>query len=147
MPIDSRTFRSTVTNEEKSKQLRQGTLIASVGVLFMAFAGIFFPQPMLAKWGLVIFFFCFVCLAGLLPYRRLTKLESKPDEIVVMGGDVIQYWSGGKKILAISQKNIAAMSYYCHGIRIQLKCEKQATLFFPHFSKRSFEEIVDLVEK
>lgn len=149
MALDSRTFRSTVTAKEKSKKLQQGTLIAGAGVFFLAFAGIFLPQPILAKWGLIIFFFCFICLAGLLPYRRLTKLERKPNEIVVIGTDIIEYWSGGRKLLTLLQKNITSMSYYHSpyrpGIYIYFNNNKSEKVFLPYFSKSSFDEITELI--
>jgi hypothetical protein len=92
--------------------------------------------------GFYNLFFFACCLAGLLPYRRLVSLEKNPNKIIVIGNNTIQYWSGDKIIVSISQKNIVKLSYQENNICIQLKNE---SFFFSSFSQNSFEELSELI--
>lgn len=165
MAIDTRTFRSTVKPDFIKAVLFKGTAVAAAGVLLMTLGALFLSPVLLAQWGLPLFLFCMILIAvGLLPHRRLLRLEKKPNEIIVIGDTEIQYWSSGKKILTIPQQKIQTLTYVetktCYGICIQFDphcpqkvivhdksrkiSHKNCDLFFPFFSERVCRELQDL---
>lgn len=124
------TYYSTVKADVLKKSLFWGTLKATLGLLVMFFGGpfLFIPGVLLIGWGLI-------------PYRKLKKLENNPYTIHLTETHLILRT---KKSTAISLNEIEKMEYVDgmpFGILITTK---ERTLFAPYFSKRTFTDLTEL---
>lgn len=121
------TYYSLVKPDVLRKTLFVGTAKAVVGLLLMFFGGPFFfiPGILVIGWGLI-------------PYRKLKKLEHNPYALILTEkGIVLQT----KKRVFIPNEDIVKMEYIDgtpFGILITLK---ERTLFAPYFSKRTFDDL------
>lgn len=161
---------SSVSPKVEKKALFKGSLIAGMGVLLLAFSGTFIKEPLLKIWGLPILIVSGALLTyGLLPYRRLTRLQKKPNEIIV-SEELFQYVENNKRQITLPLSLIKKASYLedtnNYGIGIWLKSAENSEkiivhdpsfdlqkkvkeserkwkcdLFFPYFSRRSFSRI------
>lgn len=151
--------------------LKKGTIIAFFGAILILYAGSKLSKVELGMWGLSIFFIGLGLITiGLLPYRRIKKLESKPDEIWLIGHEALTICSQGKRIFTLPIACIKKMNYLengkTYGIAIELNsnfsekilvhdpgfnlitfqetCRKQfnSDLFLRYFSRTSHEEIL-----
>jgi hypothetical protein len=166
-------LRSTVKPELLRHKLFQGTFIGGAGALVILIEGTTFPRELLKIWGLPIMILGFLLISiGLLPYRRLTRLETKPHELTIDEHSVI-FSRWGKPLLKIPLKSIEKSEYleraHLYGLGIHLKqpvSKKIAILqpgfnissfiaksttdfgcpfFFPYFSKHSCHELEELL--
>jgi len=161
-------IRSSIKSSLKSHYLVRGTLLATLGALLMAIAGVFMSPQELSLWGLPIFLIAVgLITAGLLPYKRLCQLEKKPNEIQLNAKN-IQYLNKGKITLTIPLGSIKRISYIQakerYGIAIWLnkpvadkvmvhqpkyKPQKisfiRCDIFLPYFSEYSCTELVNEV--
>lgn len=127
-------------------------------------AGAFIPVSLLKTWGLAILIVALLLITiGLIPYRRLTKLETSPDEIHC-DDTFLFFIRKGKPIYQIPLSTIDRLEYVekdaLYGLCIWLKATEEkikvfnpeiachqhpicqgADLFFPYFSERSCKEI------
>lgn len=165
-------IRSSISSSLLKKVLFRGFCIALVGILLLLFAGIFIPASHLKDWGGGIFLISLALITwGLLPYRRLSKLQLKPNEIVITGGDDCNYYVKGRKIISFSLQSVDVMDYVDHslryGIQVWLKSrdgvlvemddsreakkmrridsQGRIGLFFSYFSKRAYEELQEFL--
>ena len=119
-------IRSSISAQFLKKILFGGFAIAFPGVLILLLPGIFMPQLTLQHWGWVFYLMGLgLITGGLLPYRRFSRLQLKPNELIVDDLNQIVYCSKGKKILTIQLQSVSKMSYVDHprhyGILIWLK--------------------------
>lgn len=162
-------FRSSIRPSLLHSVLFQGSLLAFFGMLLLLGTGAFLSQESLKHWGLLIFFMSIGLIAiGMLPYRRLTRLEINPHEIV-LEKDHLHFFMKKKCLISIPLKNIEKMSFIelgrVYGIGIWLKNfslenaitretsfnifkfhknsqkKYQCDLFLAYFSKRTFAEL------
>ncbi len=86
---------------------------------------------------------------GLLPYRKLARLEINPDKIVIQPDESLQYYVKGKNTLTIPLNSIAKVEYVeqsnGYGIILWQK-DSPGTFFFPYFTQSSFEELLQLIK-
>lgn len=155
--IKSSTFKST---------LFRGYRFASIGILMLLFSAVFMPLNDLKIFGpfCVVFSF-FLITFGLLPYRRLKKLEICPHEIRISPDEHLLFSIKKRPTFIVALKDIENLFYNDdpYGIAIDLKEDaiidvvdprfdihffkmnsqkKQGCdLFIPYFSKRAFEEL------
>jgi hypothetical protein len=151
--------------------LFRGTLLAGIGALFLLISGIFLPPAILTFWGFPIFLLSVGLIAcGLLPYRRLKRLEVNPYILTLENGEWIHFLVKGKPVFSIPYQSIASVEWmqkkYRYGIKILLKtplpkpllisnkkfnyenyhlnCMKkyQCDLFFPYFSEQALKSIL-----
>lgn len=163
-------LRSSIRPRLLHKILMRGFFIALIGGLAIVLAGAFLSATFLQMWGFLIFISSLTLIAlGLLPYRRLAKLASKPNEIHVLGYEMIEYYTQGQKMALIPCKAIKKMAYLenaeMRGIGIWIDpTEKESVIldpafningfhhqfdcdfFFPFFSQISYEELKDWFE-
>lgn len=168
-------WRSSVSSSLKRHVLLRGSVIATMGALFILFSGMFVPANKMAFWGLPIFALGFGIITwGLRPYRRLCRLENNPRELVLTGDETLEFFTNGNKIVTIPMCSIEAMTHVDkaddYGIGIKLKkspkqkivihdrklqgiCSgKDATeryacdLYFRFFSRRTFEQLAVFTE-
>jgi hypothetical protein len=102
-------IRTTLSDFLMKRKLFTGFIIAFLGVIGMVSAGIYLPEPIMAKWGLIIYLLGFGLITlGLLPYRKLSRLQSKPNEIRISDHQ-LEFWAKDQCRLIIplnSVKNI-----------------------------------------
>ncbi len=144
MNDDAIVLRSTIRPELMRRTLFRGSLIAGIGIIFLVLAGIFLPVGLLSLWGIPIYLFSLGLVTwGLLPYRKLTRLEKKPEKICISNDGLLTYQNMIIPLLSIkSCEYIDDENRY--GIKITLKGDLKGQ-FFPYFSERSFNTIRDLI--
>jgi len=148
--------------------LFKGTFIAAVGVVLLVGSGSFLPPNLLSVWGLPILFIGIGLMAwGLIPYRRLQQIDSKPHKLVVVGDVYLQYQRGEKALLTVPLEAVERLDYLEDGQRYGIELiirsdakktvkqhqaklpaglyfEDEGRLFFPYFTRRSFTKLVHL---
>lgn len=142
----------------KKRILMRGTVLAATGLIPIFYGSLFLGEKTLSTWGLPIFFLGLGLITlGMLPYRRLTRLEKHPDKLVVMADDTIHYYRRGKNPFTIPFSSIETISYMengnNYGVRIHLKKEWMETekktfkrqIFFPYFSRKMVEQMINTV--
>lgn len=142
-------FFSSIAPELKRRTLLKGTVFAALGALLLLWGGAGLDLPTLSKWGWLIFLVAIGLIAlGLIPYRRLNRLENNPYELRV-DNQAITLLHQGNKLFAYPIDAISRVGYYkrddLYGIKIWLKegLEKKhygADIFLPYFSERSYKE-------
>jgi hypothetical protein len=169
------TLRSSVKTPLLRFVLFRGTFLAGVGSLFLFYGGLFLPVSMLNTWGILIF--CVglgLITLGLLPYRRLRRLEMQPYQLKVDNGHFLHFLSKGRLILSIPlcaiEKTLYIEKEHLYGIGIvlkhpppervvvhdpsfqmvkyQRKSQKRygCDLFIPYFSRRSYSDLVEVLQ-
>lgn len=155
--------------------LFRGIFLGAVGILLLIGAAVFIPLAEMSLWGPTLFYIGMGCIViGLLPYRRFTRLEAKPDKLIREGSGHLTYYVKGKKILTLHPASIEKTLYIergkYYGIGVQLiKAPKEkicvhtlnfnmrafqeksrrdysCDLFFPYFTERSFQQLLDSSE-
>lgn len=167
MENETITIRSSVLPDLMRKTLWRGTLLGGIGVFALLFGGVFIPVEKMKVWGPLLFLFSLGLITwGLLPYKHLKRLENKPSRLIVEGDRWLHYSAGGKPLLSLPIASIAHIMFIdkpsVYGIGIFLKGSAdipirgdlsqfrarsqkmhQCDLFFPYFSRRSFNELHD----
>ncbi|WP_068468499.1 hypothetical protein [Candidatus Protochlamydia phocaeensis] len=151
------------------RALWQGFSLALIGVLGLIYWGAFARLHTLQMWGFWIFIgSLFLIAIGLLPYRRLSLLQTHPNELQAVGLDYLTFHVKGQKIVTIPFSAIDHFRYSedarRYGLAFWLKPHSKekvliyskkgfaklrkppakaqgADLFFPYFSQRSYEEL------
>lgn len=143
----------------------RGSLLAGLGASLLFFSGIFAPEKILSRWGLIIFGISMLFIGmGLIPYRRLQRLELKPDEIRVFEDRTLHYFKKGQECFALPLADIQSVEWidkgHIYGIGLRLKkvlpdleetinrSQKKvgADLFLPFFSNRAYLELQELCQ-
>lgn len=153
-------LRSSIKPALKKKLLLSGTLVASAGILLMLVSGLALSVETLEVWGLPVLGISLAMItAGLLPYKRLTRLEVQPHELLLTADHEIHFYYNHRPCFTLSWDNIAKTAYVDHpshyGIALWLKnpdpailkCynRKDCDLFFPFFSPNSYQEMVNFI--
>ncbi len=167
---DSITVFSTVKLPVLRKFLLLGTLSAGTGVIILTLAGMYIPPDYMVYWGTPILLVAGTLIAkGLIPYRKLSRMETKPDELLLVQDEYIQYMQNGNQIYTIPLKMIEKLDYIekgdNYGIGVYLKkagdekiivhdrkfpmeqyqnqsrTKYGCDLFIPYFSRRAFMKI------
>jgi hypothetical protein len=172
MTAESLTIRASISSQVMRRVLFKGFTIALMGIMGLLFGTIFIPLSLMKIWGLSLFLVCLGLITfGLLPYRRLSRLQAKPDELSINSLNELSYYSRGRKIMTLPLNSIIKMTYIQHpmnyGIALWLKSTKNlalkthqssfvdilrqkgekiggADLFLPYFNERAYHELVDL---
>lgn len=161
---------SSIQPKLMKRSLFLGTGIAALGLLPICAAFLYLPPEKLSSWGLIAF-----CLGigligiGMLPYRRLCRLERHPHKLTLKGEESLIYSIGDKHVLCIPLSLISRLRY-CengrnYGIGLDLKpngpgcaslrgCSLEAarhlksgskqwgcTFFFPFFTRRAADTL------
>lgn len=172
--MDSITIRTSIKPKLKRFLLIRGSLLALIGVGLLLYSGIFITVDTLSNWGAAIWFISFLFIAwGLVPYRRITKIEENPNQIVVTEDEMIHYHRHGKDILSFPLAAIEEIHFVrdmgLYGIALTLKEETQSQVpnpaisvvgqmflwtmrrrhkfdrFFPFFSERGTKQLQELL--
>lgn len=165
------TLRSSLKPALKQSALYRGTLLAFPGICLLLFGGIFLKETSLALWGFPLMGAGLALItAGLLPYRRLTRLETVPHELLLISDMGVRYSQNRKPCFTIPWSSIAKTAYLDHpdhyGIAIWLErpisrhctilnsasldatfkivqSRDRCDVFLPYFSKRSYQDMLD----
>lgn len=157
------TLRSSIRPELMRKTLWQGTFLAGIGALLIVTCGAFLPPPLMRTWGFFIFLAAIALITlGLLPYRRLKRLEENPYALFIDDQTNLRFCSKNKLLLTIPLDSIQSTTYLekndRYGIAIFLKnpppkkievqpnvnlsrfSDPSCDLFLPYFSERTYLE-------
>lgn len=150
----------------------KGTICAVIGMGLLLFATLFLSVAEMSRWGFLLFTgACGLLVYGLLPYRKLTRLESKPHLLSIDANHAITFESHAIKEFQIPRGAIDHCDYFdnqkSYGIQIwlsperviwekiivfnrnldmqefQLQSKKNygCDLFLPYFTERSYKEL------
>ncbi len=151
-------LRSAIKEELLFNFLKRGTALALIGILPLLFGALFLNTSQLGNWGLLIYFFSMGLIAlGLIPYRRLLRLQKSPNELILCQDDTLIFKRRGKQLLKIPFHEIAQVRFIeenkIYGIGIDLKINRPTKkkqlgcdFFFPYFTKRSFERMKKVLD-
>jgi hypothetical protein len=137
-------LRTSIKPDLMRSVLFRGSFLGGLGVILLAATGAFLPVPILSRWGIPIFLTSMGLIAvGMLPYRKLTRLEKNPDEILISEDEQFVYRRKGKVVFAIPLSSINSCTYVDdashYGIEITLK--EGQKYFLPYFTDRTRSQI------
>jgi hypothetical protein len=163
-------FRSSIHSSLKKQTLLRGSFIAALGALLIACGGIFLTVQQLGRWGIIIYGLGIALIAlGLIPYRRMCRLEECPDQLVVSEDGLWSYYRRNKLIFTLPQKNIKKIDYIdnkswygisiacCTVKKLKMKiydfktakkffCKKKsAQIFLPYLSRNTYNALNELI--
>lgn len=121
-----------------------GSILAILGALLLLYSGIALPVETLKKWGVLLFLISLgLIAAGLIPYRRLQRLELNPDQLVILEKGLI-YKRAGVQEWQLPFDSIQSIDYVDNPWRygILLHVENSWDIFLPYFTRRSYEELL-----
>ncbi len=164
------TLYSGVKQELISATLFKGARWAVFGIVILVASGIWMPPELMTTWGAFLLLIALTLIAwGLLPYRRLTYLQSNPNKLL-LEAHMLQYVHRGRICFAVPRSAIAHAGCVPSGIALWLQdplpekmtllqrrfplsrfikqSRKQADcdLFFAHFGKTAFREMEEWLE-
>lgn len=171
MVKESFIIRTTISSQLMKRTLFMGFFIAFIGILGLLLGGVFLSLSTLQIWGWTLFLLSLGFITwGLLPYRRLSRLQLKPNEFSLVDLDHVAFYAKGNKIMTIPLRSIGRLSYISHstlyGVAFWLKPKPAsplivhqnpqevqalqqkgrrlgADLFFPYFNQRAYDELVE----
>lgn len=176
MEKETFTIRSSISSSLMRKTLMRGTVLGGIGALTLLYAGIFLPLQQMKMWGPILFLFGLGMITwGLFPYKRLKRLEEKPNRLDIEGDDWLHFSAGEKSLFSIPMVAIDHLTYieksHSYGIGLFLKnpipqkiiindsnvdiekfiqsSRKQygCDLFLSYFSQRSYEMLNGFVQQ
>ncbi|MCB1181698.1 MAG: hypothetical protein KDK55_06755 [Chlamydiia bacterium] len=152
------------------KALFRGTFLAGLGASLLFLSYMMMPPSTLKLWGFptVLIGFLFI-LSGMIPYKRLSSLETMPHEIH-LDSEFLSFFLKGTPLFRVKLEFISDVNYTetkeIYGLSIQLKRPAHSAitllqshqqfatftawakqkmphvdLFLPYFSKNTEEEI------
>jgi len=132
-------LRSSIKPTLKRKVLMRGTLIAGLGGIILLYCGVFTPAETLEQWGMIPFLLAVILITvGLLPYRKLTRLETTPHEIVGYTNDRLDVFLKKRKRHSIPLDAIEGLHYIEKKDRYGIELyTAEGNLFLPYFSERA----------
>lgn len=169
-------IRSTISSSLLRTVLFRGYALACLGMFILVTAGSELQIEYLHQWGWILFLIAigFITL-GMLPYRRLTRLQLTPNELILIDHDHVLYTHKGKQLLKLPLKTVAQSRYISdlthYGIAVWLKSPPiepirvfqspedvenirrkgnsidGADLFFPYFNQRAYAEWMEWHEE
>ena len=145
-------LRSTIKPKLKKNLLLKGTFFSFIGVFIWLVCSVFIPVYDLNYTGWLIYMVggAFIVF-GLLPYKKISRLENNPSEIIVSQDEYLYAFVGGALLIKISLDNIEALKFIDrkndYGISISLKTPvlEKSEVFLPFFSKVSFSELYEVI--
>ena len=135
---------STVLMDVKRRLLFRGLCFGGCGIGVILFFGVWATPLFLSKWGLLIFCATLILISvGLIPYKNLTRLETRPHQILINEKELIFISSKGSH-KSIPLSSIKAISFWKlktkYGLMLDLENTKA---FLPCFlSDPRLNEIV-----
>ncbi len=170
MPIDTVKLFTTIKPTLLRATLFRGTLFASIGVLLLIVVTTFLPVENMMTWGVIsLLIGGGLMVYGLIPYRRLNRMENEPSELVLVDDEYLQLIIFGKQQYTIPLSMVEKTEYIekgneygigiwfaqdsenkviVHNQRLNmansLKRSRQkygCDLFIPYFGRRSYTRL------
>ncbi len=169
---DTITLRTSIRPQLKQFLLFRGSLLAISGVSLILYAGVFIGPKALSHFGLIICLIAFLMMAwGLIPYRRASRMEEQPSELIISEDLSVRYRKQGKEGPSFSLSDVEEAIFceekglYGMGLKFKIK-ERVPTitpsliftlysnslkkkyaidLFFPFFTQRSVHRFQELM--
>lgn len=138
---NSTTLRTSIDPTLLKWRLYLGTFLGGCGGVLLLLSSIYLSAQSLEKWGFLILMFGLGLIAlGLIPYRKLQRLEVRPNELVISEHGLIYYKSGELqwKLPFASIHSLSFQETAWH-YGIALNVEGRFDLFLPYFTRRSFQ--------
>jgi len=156
--------KTAVNSKIKKDALLNGTLLAGLGMLILIGGSVSFSKEQLSQYGFLIFVFGIALITlGMMPYRKLVRIENCPDEIHVNDDHTWVYYVKGKKLAEIPQETMESVNFIArdpsYGICIHFKKNSSSKvkvsdsdtqlqinkfgcdLFMPYFTERSVHQL------
>lgn len=138
---NSTTLRTSISPSLLKWRLYLGSFLAGSGAFLLLISAIYLSPTALEKWGFLILIFGLGLIAlGLIPYRKLQRLEVKPNELLVSEHG-LAYYKGGSLQWKLPYSSIHSIQFlesaWSYGIGLDV--EGRFDLYLPYFTKRSFE--------
>lgn len=118
-------FRTAIKTDLIRQTLKRGGPLALLGALVIISGGTFLPLSALKIWGIPLFFLALILISiGWLPYRKLQRLQIKPNTLEY-DGEYLVYSQNGKGLFKIPIASIEKIDTLetnsLYGLRIWLK--------------------------
>ena len=138
-------LKTTIRSEVITKALSKGLSIAFIGLMLLWALYLILRPESFNFQGLTLWLLSITLIAiGLIPYKMKKALEIMP-EILQIDDDKIELFKKGRVRTKILWKDVASFEYVetlkTYGVRFIVKNLKKETVFFEHFSKRSFDKL------
>lgn len=159
---------TSITLSLKRYVLFRGIALAALGCVLLLLGGIYIPADKMGSWGFALFISAgLLVTAGMLPYRKLSKLEMNPSLLKITSHQNLEYYIKGRKSLIIPLSSIRKTGFFethrYYGICLWLTApipQKNAAfdivkyqalsrkgykcdLYLPYFTKRSYDELTN----
>jgi hypothetical protein len=122
---ESIVLRSSVLPGLMKQTLLKGTLKGGIGVALLVFGAIFLPSQEMKNWGIVFFIIAFTLLTwGLLPYKRLKRLEENPNSLILEDDFWIHFAVKGSKVFSVPVNSIERIDYFPYGLSLESDKQK-----------------------
>ena len=138
--MDQLVLRSSVKLWLKQKVVFKGTLLASLGALLLLYVGAFMPPNILGVWGwMILLFGLWLISFGLLPYRKLCRLETQYHEIILTDHREMLVALKKNPTCSIPLSSIAHVAYleypqgYGIGVWLKKPTEDKVVIYDPKF--------------
>ena len=158
---------SSISSEIKKLKLKKGLLFSLPAIILLITFGTFASLDLVVQYGRIIFFVSITLIAiGMIPYRRITRLESTPH-ILSIEDDTLDFKYLGKFSVLIPLREIKSISFFrkkqffglaltLHSLKnvqsknfamrqYQKKCRRQLScdLFLPYFPEKIKSSLVE----
>jgi len=160
--MEALTLRSSISQTLMRSSIWRGTSLAGLGVIVLLVAGTFLPLAEMKVWGLPLFGLGIGLITwGLLPYRRMKRLETNPYTLTI-DHEWLHLAAKGRAIYSIPRESIEGIDFveqreiYGMGISLKKPIPKKVIvhvklrkyggydLFLPYFSRRAYEQLLEL---
>lgn len=172
---DQITIRTSIKSGLKRSLLIRGTVLAAIGMALLLYAGITISLPVLSQWGAAIWLISIFLIAlGMIPYRRVVKIENNPNQIMITDDGLVHYHRHGRDVFTLPLDAIEEVRFLedmgLYGIAVTLKESEREKIpypaisvvmqmfqwslkrnhsfdrFFPFFSERGARKLQELIE-
>ena len=126
---------SVVKGRVKKRLMVRGLLFASLGGLILLGMGTFAKVELLTFWGIPSFALgIFLVAFGMIPYRKITKLETHPHQIL-FDREALTFISNKGSNATIPYREITKIRYFEGKMRygIWLERKNKGPIFLPFF--------------
>lgn len=137
-------LRSAIQTGLLNRALKKGSWLAGSGALLIILCGTFLPLSIISILGIPIFITGITLIGiGLLPYKKLCRLQLKPHEIHINATELL-FLQMGKPLFKVAIRSIEKLAFLrkenIYGIGLWLKrpLEERVKVLQPHFNFAAF---------
>ena len=144
--MDFRCFSSLPTALYRRVLIR-GSLLGFMGLSLLLFTGLIIPTHLIDPYGKWLAIAALLLISiGMLPVRKLQRLYKTPHFLSFNGQQLI-FHKFGKMHWGCEAEEIQSMSFFHQNNRygLKLSLKDQATYYFPYFSEKSVNSLIDNV--